>query len=161
MALIPWKNKQCEHEGAEAKASSLATLRHELDRVFGSFFREPLSALDWPLGRGWGPAVDVIEGDKDVTVRAEIPGIDPKDLDVSITGNELVLAGEKRESSERSGKAYHLAEARYGSFRRVVLLPSGVDRENVEADYTNGVLTVRLQKTTAAEAKRIEVRGGE
>ena len=79
-----------------------------MDRLFDSFFREPLGALDWPLwGSGkWSPAIDVAENDKELTVRAELPGIDPKDLDVTVTGNQLVLSGEKKESSEHEGEGF-------------------------------------------------------
>ena len=77
-----------------------------MERLFDSFFREPFGAIDWPFGgrRGWSPAVDVAENDEEVTVRAELPGTDPKDLNVSISHGRLVLSGEKKESSENEGK---------------------------------------------------------
>ena len=135
-------------------------LRDEMDRLFNSCLREPFGALDWPLWGSdkWSPAVDVAENDKEWTVRAELPGIDPKDLDVTVTGNQLVLSGEKRESSERKEKDFYHSETRYGSFRRTVPLPEGVDTENVDAEYANGVLTLRLKKTAPAATKRIEVK---
>ena len=79
-------------------------LRNEMDRLFESFFREPLAALDWPQwGSGkWSPAIDVAESDKEWTVRAELPCIDPKDLDVSVSGNQLVLSGEKKKEAKRA-----------------------------------------------------------
>ena len=84
----------------------MVSLRSEMDRLFDSFLREPFGAMDWPhWGAGkWSPAVDVAEDDKEVTVRAELPGIDPKDLDVTVVGNQLILSGEKRESSETKEK---------------------------------------------------------
>ncbi len=93
-----------------------------------------------------------------MTVRAELPGIDPKDLDVTVTGNQLVLSGEKKESSEHDGKDFYHSETRYGSFRRMIPLPDGVDTENVDAQYANGVLTLHLKKTAPAAQKRIEVK---
>ena len=87
-----------------------------------------------------------------------LPGIDPKELDVTVTGNQLVLSGEKKESSEHDEKDFYRSETRYGSFRRTVPLPEGVDTENVDAQYANGVLTLRLKKIAPAAAKRIEVK---
>ena len=87
-----------------------------------------------------------------------MPGIDPKDLNVSITGHELVLNGEKRESSETKEKNYYRSESRYGSFHRTVPLPEGVDAEHVDAQYCNGVLTLKLKKSPAFAPKRIEVK---
>lgn len=159
MAQLPWRGKQREREGGRGETSPLAALRGEMDRLFDQYLREPLGAMEWPFGgRGWSPAVDVAESDQEVTVRVEIPGIDPKDLDVSITGNQLVLAGEKKETAEHEGKDVHISETRYGSFRRTVPLPADVDAENVEAACANGVLTIRLKKIQAAPPRRIEVK---
>lgn len=158
MSLIPWRNKQPEDRLGEL--SPLLSLRGEMDRLFDNFFREPFGSLDWsPWGSDkWSPAVDVAENDKELTVRAELPGIDPKDLDVTVTGNQLILSGEKKELEEHEGKDFHHTETRYGAFRRVVPLPEGVDTENVDAQYANGVLTLHLQKTAPAAGKRIEVK---
>lgn len=157
MSLIPWKSKQREGERTE---SPLVALRSEMDRLFDTFLREPFGAWDWPLaspGR-WSPTVDIAESDEGVTVRAELPGIDPKELDVSVAGNQLVLSGEKRESTEDKGKDFYHSESRYGAFRRSVRLPEGVDSENVDAQYANGVLTLRLKKIPSAVPKRVEVK---
>jgi HSP20 family protein len=156
MSLIPWRNKQ-EDPG---EMSPLVTVRNEMDRLFDTFLREPFGAMDWPQwGAGkWSPAVDVAEDDKELTVRAELPGIDPKELDVTVVDNQLVLSGEKRESSETKEKGVFHSETRYGSFRRTLPLPEGVDTEHVAAQYTNGVLTLRLPKTAPVAQKRIEVK---
>src|SRR3972149_5091364 len=158
MSLIPWRSKQ--REGIPAESSPLASLRTEMDRLFDSFIREPFGMLDWPAfmgGEKWWPAVDVAEAGQGVTVKAEIPGIDPKELDVTVTGNQLVISGEKKESTENKEKGFYHSEARYGSFRRAIPLPEGVDPEHVDANYANGVLTLKLNKTPAAAAKRIEI----
>ena len=158
MGLIPWSNKR--REGGEDIASPLATLRSEMDRLLGSYVREPFGALDWPFGsqRGWAPAVDVAENDTEVTVRAEIPGVDPEDLEITVSQGSLVLAGEKKESHEESGAGFFHTETRYGSFRRSIPLPEAVDPQQVEAEYSNGVLTVCLKKSPSSPAKRIEVK---
>jgi HSP20 family protein len=131
-----------------------------MDRLLDSFVREPLGGLDWASwGAGkWSPAMDVAENDKELTVRAELPGVDPKELDISVAGNQLVISGEKKESSETQEKDFYHSETRYGSFRRTIALPEGVDTENVDAQYANGVLTLRLNKIAPAAAKKIEVK---
>jgi len=157
MSLIPWRSKQREGERTE---SPLVALRSEMDRLFDTFLREPFGAIDWPLiGQGrWSPTIDIAEADEEVIVRAELPGMDPKDLDVSISGNQLVLSGEKKESTLDKGKDYYHSESRYGSFRRAVRLPDGIDAEHVDAQFANGVLTLHLKKTPSAVPKRIEVK---
>jgi HSP20 family protein len=157
MSMIPWKNKR---EGQGGQLSPLMNLRSEMDHLFDTFLREPFGALDWPhWGDGsFSPAVDVSEDDKELSVRAELPGIDPKDLDVSVVGNQLTLSGQKRESKETKEKGVYHSETRYGSFRRTIPLPEGVDTEHVDAQFANGVLTLHLPKTAPANQKRIEVK---
>ena len=157
MNLIPWRNKR---EGQSGELSPMVALRDEVDRLFDSFLRTPFSPLEWSLGgpEKWAPAVDVAETDKELTVRAELPGVDPQDLDVSVTGNQLVLRGEKKETSEIEKDGFRQCETRYGSFHRTIPLPDGVDTEQVDAQCANGVLTLRLPKTAAAAAKRIDVK---
>jgi len=158
MSLIPWRNKS--QSPVRAEASPLATLRAEIDRLFDSVMRDPLGALDWAFqgSRGWAPTVDVAESEEEFTVRAEIPGIDPKDLEVSITGNQLVLAGVKKEWSETKEKDYHQSESRSGSFRRLIPIPPSVDPDKVEAEYSNGVLTIHLKKLRTEPPKKVDVK---
>jgi HSP20 family protein len=105
----------------------------------------------------WAPLLDVSETDDEIQVSAEIPGIDPKEFDISVTGNVLTISGEKKEESEeRKGNVFR-SERRFGSFRRSITLPDSVDTEKVSADYDRGVLTVHLPKTEKAAAKRIPV----
>jgi HSP20 family protein len=158
MSLIPWRNKPRASDRGELLP--LVTLRSEMDRLFDTFLREPFAGVDWPLwaSEKWSPAIDVAENEKELTVRAELPGIDPKDLEVTVTGNQLVLSGEKKESSEQTEKDFYHSETRYGSFRRVVPLPEGIDAEHVEANYANGVLTLHLPKAAPVTGKRIEVK---
>lgn len=157
MGLICRGGKQ--REGAEDVASPLAALRSEVDRLFDSFVREPFGSLDRRFGsqRGWSPPVDVAENDEQVTVRAEVPGVGPEDLEVTVSGGQLVLAGEKKAATEEGQADYFHTETRYGAFRRSVPLPEAVDPQRVEAEYAHGVLTVRLKKSPSSPPKRIEV----
>jgi len=158
MSLIPWRNKH--KEPVRSQESPLASLRAEFERLFDAFTSNPWGAFELPLAgmRGWSPAIDVAETDEEFTVRAEIPGIDPKELEVSITGNQLVLAGEKKESAEKKDKDFYQAESRYGSFRRTIPLPRTVDPDKVEAEHANGVLTIHLKKVQSTPPKRIDIK---
>lgn len=154
MALIPWRNK-----GRDGALAPLSELRQEIDRMFEAFSRDPWGSLsELGSGKSWLPAVDIEENDQEVIVRAEVPGVDPKDLDVSINGNRLTISGEKKETSERKDKDRYQSETRYGSFTRLVELPSGVDAGAVTAESSHGVVTITLKKTAAAATKKIQVK---
>jgi HSP20 family protein len=158
MPLVPWKNKT--DQSPDGGISPLTEIRTEMNRLFDTFLREPFGSLSESfnsLGK-WAPALDVAETDQVVTVRAEIPGVDPNEIDITVTGDRLTISGEKKEASERKEKDYFHRESRYGSFSRTVQLPVGVDPQQVNAQYDNGVLTVTLQKTPAAVAKKIPVK---
>lgn len=157
MGLIPWKEKR--REVGPAETSPLATLRGEIDRLFDTFVREPLGGLEWPFGgRGWSPAIDVAEDQNEFTVRAELPGLAPEDVDITISGSNLVLAGEKKESTEKKERDFYHTESHYGVFQRTIPLPQAVDPDQVDAEYANGVLTIHLKKSPSSSAKRIQVK---
>ncbi len=100
------------------------------------------------------------EDEKAYKISAELPGIDAKDIDVSVSGDTLVLKGEKRQEKEEKDKNYHFSERAYGSFQRSFQLPPSVDRDKVAADFSKGVLTITLPKTAEAQKpqKKIEVK---
>jgi HSP20 family protein len=158
MSLIPWRSRSADEPSR--LPATLGALRSDMDRLFDAFVREPFGALDWPLrtSGAWAPTVDLAESDTEYTVRAELPGLDPKDLDISVTDSEIVLSGEKKETVEKSEKGYYHTESRFGSFRRSIPLPGPIDSTKVEAEYKGGVLTVRLAKSPENAPKRIEVK---
>ena len=137
----------------------LARVRDEMGDLFGRFLED---WGDWsfaPPARGtWWPALDVGEHDEAVVVKAELPGMQPKDIDISVRGNTLTISGEKAESREEKDEAYYHAERRYGTFRREIGLPAGVDADKVEANYKDGVLTVTMPKSEEAKPKRVTVK---
>lgn len=157
MSLIPWRNKRHETRG---ELAPLADFRQEVDHLFDSFLREPFSWGQRGWNDLWNPSLDVSEDEKSVTVKVEVPGVKPEDINLSVTAGTLVVSGEKKESQERKGDGFYHTERRFGSFRRNVMLPPGVDAEKVTADYAQGVLTVRLEKTPEALPKRIPVKSG-
>ena len=116
----------------------------------GNLTFEPLTE---PLG--WMPAMSIVENDDALIVTAEVPGINAKDVEISLDDGVLTLSGEKREEKEE-GKAdsrYHMWERRYGSFRRSFTLPQAVDADKISARATDGILTVTLPKTKKAKAQ--------
>jgi HSP20 family protein len=104
------------------------------------------------------PVLDISEGKKEITVKAEIPGVEAGDLDVSLDERTLIIKGKKKQEKEDKDENYHRMERSYGYFRRTVQLPADVDPSKVEASYKKGVLKVVLKKTKESEAKKIEVR---
>jgi HSP20 family protein len=158
MNLVPWKNKS--GETPEGRLSPMGDFRTELNRLFDSFWREPFDSLSESVGNWsrWAPTLDVSESGTEVTVRAEVPGVDPNEIDITVTGDRLTISGEKKETVEKKDRdAYH-RESRYGSFTRTVRLPASVDTQNVSAEHANGVVTITLKKTAASTAKKIPVR---
>lgn len=132
--------------------------------LFTSFQEEMNKMLDNFFGReayygmGWSPSIDIAENDDEIIIKAEIPGIDPKDIDISIAGDTLTIKGEKKEEKENKGKHYHRVERSYGSFTRTIDLPAPVMTDKVKAEDHNGVLEITLPKMEKAKAKRITVK---
>jgi HSP20 family protein len=144
------------------------SFRSEMDRLFDRFGFPSLRRMfdvepSWHPVRTFSfsaPAIDMSEDDKAYKISAELPGLDPRDVDVSVSGNTLVLKGEKRQEKEEKDKNYHYSERAYGSFQRAFELPASVDRNKIAADFSKGVLTITLPKTPDAqkEQKKIEVK---
>ncbi len=138
------------------------SFRGEMDRLFDRFgvpsfpsFFGASTDLAFTV-----PAVDVTEDDKAYKIAAEMPGVEEKDIDVSVNEDTLVLKGEKRQEKEEKGKNTYVSERSYGSFQRAFALPEGVDRGKIAADFSKGVLTVTLPKTPESQKqqKKIEIK---
>lgn len=128
------------------------SLQREMDRLFEDFFRRS------GLPMRWGPAVDVVETSDNVIVKVELPGVDPKGVDIAVTGENLTIKGEKREEKEDKGKNFYRVERAYGSFCRTVALPAAVEADKAKADYKDGVLEIKLPKSEKGKAKRIPIK---
>lgn len=114
-------------------------------------------AFDTSSQGTWLPAVNISETPDAVVVKAEIPGIDPKDLDVTVTGDVLTLKGEKKREKEEKGEQWHRVERSYGAFTRAFRLPTSVVNDKVSADYKNGVLLITLPKSEQARIKEVRI----
>jgi HSP20 family protein len=139
------------------------SFKTEMDRLFdrftSSFGITPFQAFRSESGFSMPtPAVDITEDDAAIKVSAELPGMTEKDIQVSLSGNTLIIKGEKRQEREEKDKGYHLSERSYGEFQRSFLLPEGAEVDKVDAKFANGVLTVTVPKTAQAKPKKIEVK---
>ncbi len=109
-------------------------------------------------GEGWLPAIDVSEKDEEITVRAEVPGVDVKDLEINVLGNTLSIVGSKEEKKEEKGENFYQCERRFGSFRRVIELPETADPNKVTADADNGVITIHVGKKPGMKPKHVDIK---
>ncbi|MGA1842122.1 MAG: Hsp20/alpha crystallin family protein [bacterium] len=147
-SLIPWTERH-----------RLADFRSDVDSIFDEFFGRNMG-MDigpWGVFKFRSPAVDMEENDKEIIVKAEIPGLEPDDFEISLDKNELTIKGEKREEKKEDRKNYHMTERCYGSFYRSIPLPSEVDSDKVKASYNKGILEISLPKSETHQAKKITV----
>jgi HSP20 family protein len=130
------------------------------DDFFGGFSLSPWAPLERGVPQVFTPRVDVSETDTEIKVSAELPGMEEKDIDVSLTRDTLTIKGEKKEESEEKGKDYYRMERSYGSFTRSIPLPVEVNTDKVEATFKKGVLDITLPKTAKAigETKKVAVK---
>ncbi len=135
----------------------VSKLRREMDRLWEDYFGAGRRGLR-PLEMEWAPAVDVSETAEQVLVKAEVPGIDVKDIDISLSGDVLTIKGEKKAEREEKDESHHLVERSYGSFTRALKLPAAVDVDKIEAKYDKGVLTVTCPKKEEVKPKAIEIK---
>jgi HSP20 family protein len=135
----------------------ISRLRREMDRLWDDYFGPGRRALK-PMEMEFAPAVDVKETADQIVVKAEVPGIDAKDINISVTGDVLTIKGEKKSEREEKEESYHLVERSYGSFSRSLVLPAAVDMDKIEAKYDKGVLTVTCPKKEEVKPKAIEIK---
>ena len=126
----------------------------EMEEMMERFFPGggPTSGL-----RHWAPRVDVEETDKELLVKADLPGVDPKNVEITVENGMLTIRGEKKEDRDVSKKNYHCVERFVGSFQRVLPLPPGVDADKVTATSTNGVVTVSVPKKPESQSRKFTV----
>ncbi|MEZ5965006.1 MAG: Hsp20/alpha crystallin family protein [Planctomycetota bacterium] len=106
------------------------------------------------------PAVNLGETDKEVTVSVELPGLEEKDIDVSWSGNQLCIKAERKFEAEKKEKHYHYVESQYGTFARTLVMPEGLKRDQVDARFKNGVLTLTIPKVEPTPATKVKVKAG-
>lgn len=148
MELVRWRPRR-----------NLPAVQDELDKAFDRLLRNwmaPASLSEFD----WNPSVDVSETDDSIIVTAEVPGVDPENIDVSVDENQLVISGEKKQEEEEKEKNFYRMERSYGSFKRIFTLPRSADVDKVSASQKDGVLTVTIPKTEVAKGKKVKVNTG-
>lgn len=141
MALIRWQPFQ-----------EIETLRRQMDQVF-----EELAGNNQQLETFWRPAVELKDTEDNLILRAEIPGVEGKDLDVQVTREAVAIRGEYRREQQAQEHGMFRSEFRYGKFQRVVGLPVAIKNDQVQAEFKNGILTLTLPKVTEARRKVVKV----
>jgi HSP20 family protein len=145
MAIVKWQ-----------PFSELVSFRDAMDRLFEDSFVRP--SLATTFGEEIGAPVDMYQTDKDVVVKAFLPGVKPEEVDISITGDVLTVKGEHKEEQEVKEKGYFRKELRYGTFGRSLQLPVAVKTDKADAVFENGVLTLTLPKAEEAKPKQARVK---
>lgn len=134
----------------EGERDPFRALQRQIDQVFSEFSRD-LPALSWPRNGSMNPSVDVAETDKAIEVTAEMPGVEEKDIKVTLAGDVLTIKGEKKSEKDEKGKDYRLMERSYGMFERSMALPFRAEAGKVEAKFDKGVLKVTVAKPPEAQ----------
>jgi HSP20 family protein len=138
----------------------LVSLQDRMNRLFDDSFRglgRGAGDDDWSLGGTWAPAVDIYEQEGNIVLKAELPGIDAKEVDIHLENNILTLRGERKVDNEVKRENYHRVERAYGSFTRSFTLPTVIDQEHIKAECRDGVLKVILPKREEAKPKQITI----
>ena len=150
--VLPWKRN---------KDNQVKKFRREGEDMYGQFFEPEFFPSAFFLGKNkWTPKLDISEGKKDITIKAEVPGIEARDFDISLDGRILTIKGQKKEEQKENEETYYRVERSYGYFSRTIELPAEVDPNKVEASYRRGILKIKLRKTKSSETKRIQVATG-
>src|SRR5262245_572877 len=146
MAIERWRSRGLAR-------SPFRDLAREMEDVFGRFF---------PGGSeertSWMPAVDMVDEKDEIVVKADLPGLDQKDIEVTVHDGTLTIRGERKAEKEEKKDDYYYAERSYGSFLRSLPLPAGVEADQVKATFKNGVLQVHLPKVKGAKGKTVEIK---
>jgi HSP20 family protein len=135
-------------------------MEQEMEETFDRFFQ------GWPWSRGpaeglgWAPAIDVVDRKDEVVLRADLPGMTEKDVEVTMQDGNLTIRGERKEEKEEKEENYYCCERSYGAFSRALAVPAGVNVGKINATFKNGVLEVHLPKTKEVTGKKIEVKAG-
>jgi HSP20 family protein len=156
--LIPFGKKNIPAKREEEHP--FMGLQREMNKLFDDFFNSwgELRPLDHALD-DFSPRIDLVEDEKNVTISAELPGMNEKDIDVSLVREALIIKGEKKQEKEERKDHYFYSERSYGSFSRTIPLPPEVDSDKIQAEFRKGILTITLPKTaTAKETRKIAVK---
>lgn len=155
MALERWRPFSQAVERWDPFRDLGADIQTEMDRLFDTFFGRPVQV--GPGDRVWAPVVDMYETKDELVVSAEVPGVNEKEVQVSITGDVLTIKGERNQETEMKEESYYRLERFFGKFERNIPIPIPVESNKVKATCKNGVLEIHLPKTEAVKPKEIKI----
>jgi HSP20 family protein len=151
MALVRWEPLR-----------EMATLQNEMNRLFGTFFDTPTTAMSGNGGvRRWIPAMDLIESEDHFVLRADRPGLGEDDVKLEVEDRVLTLSGERKAEQTEKNDGFYRVERATGAFSRSLTLPEGVDAEGIAATFDKGVLEVRIPKPDQVKPKRVQIQVGD
>ena len=148
-SLVPWNQYQ-----------GLTSWHRDIDDLFRRFFSGEREESDQLSVTGWMPAMEVFEREGQYVIRADVPGIDPKEVEVSVLDDALTIKGERKKSHEVKEKESYYSETAYGRFERRLALPKGIDPEKITARFENGVLEVSVALPQTATGKKVPIEIG-
>jgi HSP20 family protein len=149
MALIRWE-----------PAREISSLQQEMNRLFNTFFEAPAASAP-SAARRWVPAMDLVETDDHFVLRADLPGLDESDIDLSLEENVLTLKGERKHEATEKRDGYVRVERASGAFSRSLTLPEGVDGDAIAATFDKGVLEVRIPKPEQRKPRKLQITVGD
>ena len=149
MAVERWRPRGLAH-------SPFRDLAREMEEAFGRFF----PSLSEERGYAWMPAVDMVDDKEEIVVKADLPGLDQKDIEVTVHDGTLTIRGARKDEKEEKKEGYYYTERSSGAFTRTLTLPVGVDADKVKATFKQGVLEVHLPKAREAKGKTVEIKTG-
>ena len=138
----------------------LSTMQERVNKLFDDVIRSPYRSDEGFAMSAWSPAVDIYETDKEIVLKAELPEMQEKDIDIKVEDNNLIISGERRMEKEVKEENYHRVERSYGKFLRSFSLPSNVDSQKISARFANGLLTIEMPKREETKPKSIKVQVG-
>jgi HSP20 family protein len=148
MAIVRWEPLR-----------DLASIQNEMNRLFGTVFDTPTPGNGNTLRR-WMPAMDLVETDEHLVLRADLPGLSRDDVQIEVKDGALTVSGERKAEQEERTEGYYRVERSFGSFSRSLTLPDGIDADAIAADFDEGVLEVRIPKPAERKPHRVEIGAG-
>src|SRR5689334_14537955 len=149
MAIVRWEPLR-----------DLASIQNEMNRLFGTVFDAPAPGGNGNTLRRWMPAMDLVETDDQFVLRADLPGLSEGDVNIEVEDGVLTVSGERKAEHEEKKEGYYRVERSFGSFRRSLTLPDGVDPESVTASVDKGVLEVRIPKPEDRKPRKVAIQVG-
>ncbi len=137
--------------------NEMFNFRRPLSRVFDDFFLPSTTTEDGSLTWGWNPVVDIYDNEDNIVIKAELPGVSKKDIEIDIKDRVLTLKGERSADNQVKEDNYYRRERTYGRFERSFTLPANVDPDKIKADYSDGVLKIEVSKPEDQKPKQITV----